>query len=281
MPSNDHKLRSTRSRGPSLAVRFYLIAFNALSAAGWAYVIYLALNVFRGQRASSSAYDFFKPLASYVPTSIVVFLTPQPKATNHFSTTLAYFLHPYFPATYESTFSALAPVQSLAALEILHVLLGFVRSPLPTTVVQVSSRLILVWGIVERFPHTHSSPVYTTMILAWALTEVPRYAYYALSLAGCGVPAWLTWIRYSTFYVLYPIGAGSEALVMLSTIPEWSGGKWAVWSAEHWVKAGSVAIWMPGLWVMYSHMMRMRRKVLGVGKGQKLGAKPKDRVKAE
>lgn len=278
MPS---KLPSARSRGPSLAVRFYLITFNALSAAGWAYVIYLALAIFRDQRASSSAYDFFKPLTSYVPTSIVTFLTRQPKTTNHFSTTLAYFLHPYFPATYEFTFSALAPVQSLAAFEILHVLLGFVRSPLPTTVVQVSSRLILVWGIVERFPHTHSSPVYTTMILAWALTEVPRYAYYALSLAGCGVPAWLTWIRYSTFYVLYPIGAGSEALVMLSTISEWSGGKWVVWSTEDWVKAGLVAIWVPGLWVMYSHMMRMRRKVLGVGKGQKLGAKPKDRVKAE
>jgi very-long-chain (3R)-3-hydroxyacyl-CoA dehydratase len=84
------------------------------------------------------------------------------------------------------------------------------------------------------------------MILAWALTEVPRYAYYALSLAGCGVPAWLTWIRYSTFYVLYPIGAGSEALVMLSTIPEWSGGKWEAWSAEDWIKAGLVAIWVPG-----------------------------------
>ncbi|KAG1809395.1 tyrosine phosphatase-like protein [Suillus subaureus] len=250
MPSKDHKLPSARSRGPSLAVRFYLIAFNALSTAGWTYVIYLALAVFKGQRASSSAYDFFRPLVSYVPTSIVASLTPQPETTNHFSTALAYFLHPFFPATYKSTFSALAPVQSLAALEILHVLLGFVRLPLLTTVVQVSSRLILVWGIVERFPHTHSSPVYTTMILAWALTEVPRYAYYALSLAGCGVPAWLTWIRYSTFYVLYPIGAGSEALVMLSTIPEWSGGKWAVWSTEDWVKASLVAIWAPGEFCM-------------------------------
>ncbi|KAG1723612.1 PTPLA-domain-containing protein [Suillus paluster] len=278
MPTNDHK---ARSRGPSLVVRFYLIAFNALSAAGWAYVIYLALGVFIGQSASSSAYDFFKPLASYVPTSVVALFTPQSNTSNHFSTTLAYFLRPYFPVTYNSTFFALGPVQSLAALEILHVLLGFVRSPLPTTVIQVSSRLILVWGIVERFPHTHSSPIYTTMVLAWALTEVPRYAYYALSLTGCGVPALLTWIRYSTFYVLYPIGAGSEALVMLSTIPEWNGGKWSAWGTEDWVKAGMVAIWVPGLWMMYSHMMRMRRKVLGVGKGQKLGAKPKDRLKAE
>ncbi|KAG0701337.1 PTPLA-domain-containing protein [Suillus ampliporus] len=223
-------------------------------AAGWAYV-----KPFQVQ-----AYDLFKPLASYVPISVVALFTPQPKTTNQFSATLAYFL-----------------TSSLAALEILHVLLGFVRSPLPTTVIQVSSRLILVWGIVERFPYTHSSPLYTTMVLAWALTEVPRYAYYALSLVGYGVPAWLTWIRYSTFYVLYPIGAGSEALVMLSTIPEWSGGKWETWGLENRVKAGMVAIWVPGLWMMYSHMMRMRRKVLGVGKGKKLGAEHKDRLQAQ
>ncbi|OJA09863.1 hypothetical protein AZE42_06258, partial [Rhizopogon vesiculosus] len=205
--SNVNKLPNVR-RAPSPVVRCYLIVFNALSAAGWAYVIYLALSVIIGQRASSSAYNFLKPLVSYVPTSIATLFSPQPEATNHFSNTLASFLRPYIPATYNSTFSALAPVQSLAALEIIHVLLGLVRSPLPTTVIQVSSRLILVWGIVERFPHIHSSPLYTTMILAWALTEVPRYAYYTLSLAGCGVPTWFTWIRYSTFYILYPIGAG-------------------------------------------------------------------------
>lgn len=227
-------------------MRCYLIAFNALSAAGWAHVIYLALSVVMDQRASSSAYSFFEPLVHYVPTSIVSLFNAQPKATNHFSNTLACYLRPYVPATYDSTFSALAPVQSLAALEVIHVLLGLVRSPLPTTLMQVSSRLILVWGIIERFPHTHSSPLYTTMVLAWALTEVPRYAYYALSLAGCGVPTWLTWIRYSTFYVLYPVGAGSEALVMLSTIPEWNGGRWATWGLEDWVKAGLVAIWVPG-----------------------------------
>lgn len=224
--------------------------FNALSAAGWAHIVYLALCVVMGQPASSSAYDCFKPLVSYVPTSIVSLFTAQPIATNHFSDTLAFYLRPYVPATYNSTFTVLAPVQSLAALEVIHVLVGLVRSPLPTTIIQVSSRLILVWGIIERFPHTHSSPVYTTMILAWALTEVPRYAYYALSLAGCGVPTWLTWIRYSTFYVLYPIGAGSEALLMLSTISEWSDGKWGTWGLEDWVKASLVAIWVPGeLWM--------------------------------
>lgn len=47
-------------------------------------------------------------------------------------------------------------VQSFAILEVLHVLLGFVPSPLGTTAMQVASRLWLVWGIVERFPEVCS-----------------------------------------------------------------------------------------------------------------------------
>ena len=42
-------------------------------------------------------------------------------------------------------------VQTGALLEVLHVLLGFVRSPLATTAMQVASRIYMVWGITESF----------------------------------------------------------------------------------------------------------------------------------
>jgi hypothetical protein len=42
-------------------------------------------------------------------------------------------------------------VQTLAVLEIVHALVGFVRSPIATTGMQVFSRLVLVWGIAEHF----------------------------------------------------------------------------------------------------------------------------------
>ena len=44
-----------------------------------------------------------------------------------------------------------AVIQSFATLEVIHSLLGWVRSPVPTTAMQVASRLILVWGIAERY----------------------------------------------------------------------------------------------------------------------------------
>ena len=55
------------------------------------------------------------------------------------------------------------------------------------------------------------------MLLAWAVTEVIRYSYFVANLRvdssgaeGQEVPRWLVWLRYNTFYVLYPVGIGSE-----------------------------------------------------------------------
>ena len=199
----------------------YLVAFNVLSALGWTAVLARTLV---GIAASPG---------------------PAPACANALSTQLAALLRAV-PPTHALSWSVLAPVQSLAALEVVHVLLRLVRSPLPTTLMQVSSRLILVWAIVARFSTTHASPIYTTMVLAWSLTEVPRYTYYALGLLRLQPPAWLTWLRYSTFYVLYPLGAGSEALLALSTISEWQNGRYANWSLEDWLKAAMVLIWIPG-----------------------------------
>jgi very-long-chain (3R)-3-hydroxyacyl-CoA dehydratase len=59
---------------------------------------------------------------------------------------------------YDAVGSTTAIVQSAAVLEVLHVLLGLVRSPLPTTAVQVASRLFSVWCLADRFPSVRPSP---------------------------------------------------------------------------------------------------------------------------
>lgn len=42
-------------------------------------------------------------------------------------------------------------VQSFAILEVIHSLLGWVRSPVTTTAMQVASRFTLVWGIAGQY----------------------------------------------------------------------------------------------------------------------------------
>jgi very-long-chain (3R)-3-hydroxyacyl-CoA dehydratase len=100
------------------------------------------------------------------------------------------------------------------------VFVGIVRAPVFTTAMQVASRVILVWAIVDQFPAaTSKSLAYSTMLLAWSATEVVRYSYFVFFLNG-SVPGILTWLRYNGFFLLYPMGISSEMfLVYLSIEP--------------------------------------------------------------
>jgi hypothetical protein len=73
---------------------------------------------------------------------------------------------------------------------------GLVRAPLLTTLMQVASRLLLVWGIAYPFSETTKySLAYSTMLIAWSVTEVIRYSYFVFALSGQGVPKIWTFFR--------------------------------------------------------------------------------------
>ncbi|KFA68833.1 hypothetical protein S40285_01150, partial [Stachybotrys chlorohalonatus IBT 40285] len=147
--------------------------------------------------------------------------------------------------------------QTMAGMEVLHSLLGVVRAPLLTTIMQVASRFILVWGIVYPFSHLAQSPFYTSMLVAWSITEVIRYSYFALTLSGFQ-PRFLTWLRYNTFFVLYPLGISSEcALLWLATEPAGQRSELA-----KWVLYTVLLVYIPGSYTLYTYMMSQRRKVL-------------------
>ncbi|KAK5109288.1 hypothetical protein LTR62_007162 [Meristemomyces frigidus] len=150
--------------------------------------------------------------------------------------------------------------QTLAALEVVHAGIGLVRAPLLTTLMQVASRFLLVWLIGHNFPSTVStSPAYTTMLLAWSVTEVIRYSYFAVNLAYGGVPAFMTWLRYNTFFVLYPLGISSECWLVWASREAGISKFGEVWG---WFVYAVLAVYVPGAYVLFSHMMVQRRKVL-------------------
>ncbi|KAK5137322.1 hypothetical protein LTR08_000292 [Meristemomyces frigidus] len=154
--------------------------------------------------------------------------------------------------------------QTLAGLEVLHAAIGLVRAPLLTTIMQVASRFLLVWGVVANFPVTSSaSPAYSTMLLAWSITEVIRYTYFAVNLAYGYVPSGLTWLRYNAFFALYPLGISSECwLLWLAVTPAKSWNQ-----AYEWVIKLVLFVYIPGSYILFTHMMAQRRKVMrGLGK---------------
>ncbi|KAG2412367.1 hypothetical protein HFD88_009924 [Aspergillus terreus] len=160
-----------------------------------------------------------------------------------------------------TVYSTLEPwtrwTQTLAAAEILHAALGITRAPIFTTFTQVFARSVQVWAINYGFPGvTGSSPAYPAMLFAWSVADVVRYSYFVVLLAGGSMPALLKWLRYSLFAVLYPIGIGSEWWLMYR----------AARVTESPVVAGvfyfCLALYAPGAVMMYSYMIKQRRKTL-------------------
>lgn len=81
------------------------------------------------------------------------------------------------------------------------------------------------------------------MVLAWSVTEVIRYSFYAFTLLG-GVPYPLLWLRYTLFYILYPIGAGSEASLIYATLPK---ALLADWNPYDYFRGSMFVIWWIGV----------------------------------
>ncbi|OKL55893.1 hypothetical protein UA08_08947 [Talaromyces atroroseus] len=200
------------------------------------------------------------------------------------------------PSIFTQVFPLLLITQSLAGLEILHSLVGLVRAPLLTTTMQVTSRFVVVWGVMFLFREGavdlsgllgpavgakhQQQPVgvaegdglvglvgetqycdfaFLGCMFAWGVTECIRYGFFAMQLGGVSVPTWWQWLRYNTFFVLYPIGIASECVFMYFSLGH---AEKYVHVYYKWVMMGIMAIYVPGSYILYTHMMSQRRRVM-------------------
>uniref|UniRef100_A0A915Q095 Very-long-chain (3R)-3-hydroxyacyl-CoA dehydratase n=1 Tax=Setaria digitata TaxID=48799 RepID=A0A915Q095_9BILA len=131
------------------------------------------------------------------------------------------FLNESYEHLYWSCELELQIFQTAAVLEIVHAVARFVRSPVGTTAMQVYSRVSLVWLILYK---ARTSIGVLFLLIAWSVTEVVRYSYYGFALISI-VSSLHTWLRYSLFIVLYPLGVCGELLVILAALPEVSAKK--------------------------------------------------------
>ena len=205
-------------KGGNPAITAYTVLYNSVLAVGWAYVLYLAVDELL---ANNYKWDH----------------------------------------VYARVAGPLKIFQTAAVLEVLHAILGagtrprqrrchgarahiagrhtrgraplgngpgIVPSSVPTTAIQVASRVIILWGIAVSFPQVRlrqaaataaalapwltwshrarSAPPphaaaqvqghwsFTTMVISWAITEVIRYGYYVFSKLNA-VPYILLWLR--------------------------------------------------------------------------------------
>ncbi len=187
--------------------------------------------------------------------------------------------HSKLEGLFEALFPLLKWTQTLALLEVLHSLVGLVRASPLTTAMQVASRILVVWGVLHLYPQIVVSTnafgrpgpgmpggayAFAGCVMAWGITEIIRYGFFVYKEGVSAViPSWLTWLRYNTFFVLYPIGISSECWLI------WSGVKPAAKEGNGLDLFYKVVlfIYVPGSYILYTHMMAQRRKVLK-GKGK-------------
>ncbi|WWC73418.1 uncharacterized protein I206_107385 [Kwoniella pini CBS 10737] len=294
-------------------IKIYLLTYNAVSALLWANLLYITITFILTPRSniqqiagkSTFLNKLFTFNNSFLSSSTKI--KPLNQIINHFKGSYE-FKNLGFKTKY---------TQSLAILEIIHTIFGFVKSPIGTVFSQVFSRIYTVWGVVEAVPEvSHNSPLFTTMLFAWSLTETIRYTYYFLNLLNIQSKI-LNWLRYTTFIPLYPIGASSEAFLSFQTLPSikpillnlistnslpfkeilikstigrnllWNLAKSnnnlnknsinQTWGPLEIFRLIMFFIWWPSLYFLYTYMFKQRRKVLGKGRGKVVGGTNKAR----
>lgn len=209
----------------------YLFGYNSIQVVGWSYILYQLANYYL---IAGPAFRASITLWDYTKLAVIIF-------------------------------------QNAAAVEIVNASLGLVKSNPVITTFQVLSRMMVVCGVVMATPTGKVSPGLPIALLAWSVTEIIRYGYYALNIVKL-VPHIVVWLRYTTFIALYPIGVTGELLCF------WWAQSFAktnkVWTIEMPNKLNSTFSYFYFLWIvmflyiplfpqMYLHMFAQRRKILG------------------
>ncbi|XP_044050141.1 very-long-chain (3R)-3-hydroxyacyl-CoA dehydratase [Siniperca chuatsi] len=108
--------------------------------------------------------------------------------------------------------------QILAAVEVLNAAFGVVRTGVIPTLIQVVGRNFILFIIFGSLEEMHNQVVVFFVFYLWSAIEIFRYPFYML---GCFNTEWetLTWLRYTIWIPLYPLGVISEAVAVIQSIP--------------------------------------------------------------
>lgn len=177
----------------------------------------------------------------------------------------------HVPGLYDNIRLSMLVFQTAALLEVLHSALGLVSSGVMTTLMQVYSRVFIVWAIVEGVSGASENIGLLLVCFAWGITEVVRYSYYFCALLD-SIPYFLQWCRYTFFFVLYPLGVLGEMLLYFASLPvirarhQWSlslPNNANISFSFYYFLIFTMLLYIPLFPQLYGHMIRQRRKVIG------------------
>ncbi|XP_003748258.1 very-long-chain (3R)-3-hydroxyacyl-CoA dehydratase hpo-8 [Galendromus occidentalis] len=175
-----------------------------------------------------------------------------------------------YKGAFENVEWELGIAQTAGFLEVVHCLVGLVRSNPFLTFIQILSRVVVYYGVLVIVPESRVQIGLPMLLVAWCIAEITRYLFYVLALYDACPPI-LIWCRYSFFLILYPTGVSGELLSMYSALPLIRKRSLLTvslpndfnWSFDyHWFMIFVMLTYIPGFPQMYGHMLKQRSKVL-------------------
>ena len=106
------------------------------------------------------------------------------------------------------------------------------------------------------------------------MVEIVRYSYYATNLINVNIGL-LTWLRYTLFIILYPMGVTGEVWCYFESLNYWKSSKAFSYDMPNTLNFTFkpyvltllvILFYLPGFPPMYFHMFAQRKKVLGKSK---------------
>ncbi|KAJ0069822.1 hypothetical protein NL108_015043 [Boleophthalmus pectinirostris] len=120
--------------------------------------------------------------------------------------------------TFHSTSDVMFFCQTLASLEVLNAAFGLVKTGVAPTLIQVVGRNFILFVVLGSLEEMQNKPVVFFVFFLWSAIEIFRYPFYMLA---CLHTQWrlLTWLRYTVWIPLYPLGVLAEAVAVVQSIP--------------------------------------------------------------
>ncbi|RVE71814.1 hypothetical protein OJAV_G00055400 [Oryzias javanicus] len=158
--------------------------------------------------------------------------------------------------------------QTLATVEVLNAAFGMVRTGVIPTFIQVVGRNFILFVIFGTLDEMHNRPVVFFVFYLWSAIEIFRYPFYML---GCFGTEWktLTWLRYTVWIPLYPLGVLAEAFAVIQAIPIFD--KKQLFSVPvpkalgsslsfSYVLQGYLILMFLGLFINFRHLYKQRKR---------------------
>ncbi|XP_008556949.1 very-long-chain (3R)-3-hydroxyacyl-CoA dehydratase [Microplitis demolitor] len=181
--------------------------------------------------------------------------------------------------TYKSVGSLLKFAQLMQFLEVMHPIFGYTRGNPLIPFVQVGGRAFILFVMIESEERMQTKPVVFYLFFVWSLVEIFRYPYYITQLLKVNIPL-ITWLRYTVWIPLYPMGFLCEGIIVLRNIPYFEESKkYNVALPNAWnfsfhlptfLRIYLLIFFLPALYMMMSHMNRARYEKLGKTKERKV-----------